>query len=309
MSKSLGQIINAFWRAAAYCLHPRVIMLSLLPLLLLGGLAGVFMYFFWESAVAGVRSTLESWQLISALLDWLDRLGASGFRTVLAPLLVLALATPVIVVLSLLLVALLMTPQMARLVAMRRYPALERKHGSNFWTSLAWSLAHVLVALFLLLISMPLWLIPPLVLFIPPLIWAWLGYRVFAYDVLAGFATVEERRHIMQANKFPLFFLGLITGYLGAAPAAIWAFGALSVIFAPYLVLVSVWLYTLVFAFAALWFAHFCFQALWELRQQPAPAASMLDLGAGPSHAARPVDALELDDTPAPSRFLEQDLP
>ena len=31
-------LLDAFWRAAAYCLHPRVIMLSLAPLVLAGGL-------------------------------------------------------------------------------------------------------------------------------------------------------------------------------------------------------------------------------------------------------------------------------
>ena len=39
---------------------------------------------------------------------------------------------------------------------------------------------------------------------------------------------------------------------------------------APVLVLLSVWLYTLVFAFAALWFAHFALAALQRLRQEAA---------------------------------------
>ena len=30
-------LLDAFWRAAAYCLHPRVIVLSLLPLVLMVG--------------------------------------------------------------------------------------------------------------------------------------------------------------------------------------------------------------------------------------------------------------------------------
>ena len=34
----MSALIDAFWRAAAYCLHPRVIALSLAPLLLAGGL-------------------------------------------------------------------------------------------------------------------------------------------------------------------------------------------------------------------------------------------------------------------------------
>ena len=41
------------------------------------------------------------------------------------------------------------------------------------------------------------------------------------------------------------------------------------------LLLVSVWLYTLVFAFAALWFAHFALAALQRLRLQQGAAAAM----------------------------------
>jgi len=278
MIHATGRIADAFWRAAAYCLHPRVIALSLLPLLISAVLAGVFMYFFWEPAVAGVRATLESWKLIDSLLGWLDYVGASGFRSVMAPLVVLALGIPVVVVLSLLMVALLMTPAMVQLVAARRFPGLELKRGGSVWLSAAWSLGHTLLALLAIVVSMPFWFIPPLVLFIPPLIWGWLGYRVFAFDVLADHASAPERRRILSEHKGPLLALGLVTGYLGAAPAAIWAFGVLTIALAPFLVLISVWLYTLVFAFTSLWFAHYALAALHELRQAAAgPVVEVLD--------------------------------
>ena len=43
----------------------------------------------------------------------------------------------------------------------------------------------------------------------------------------------------------------------------------------------AVWLYTLVFAFAALWFAHFALAALQRLRQQAVPLAGQ-DPGTAP---------------------------
>jgi hypothetical protein len=62
----MKMILDAFWRASAYCLHPRVIALSLLPLLIMAGLALVLGYFFWESSVARVNA----WLMAS---DWLSR--------------------------------------------------------------------------------------------------------------------------------------------------------------------------------------------------------------------------------------------
>jgi hypothetical protein len=106
----MNAIFDAFWRAAAYCVHPRVILWSLLPLLVAGGLTAGLGWAYWESAVAGVRSGLEQWALIAALMQWLDSIGAQGLRALVAPLVVVALAVPVLVLLSLLLVALLMTP-------------------------------------------------------------------------------------------------------------------------------------------------------------------------------------------------------
>jgi len=40
------------------------------------------------------------------------------------------------------------------------------------------------------------------------------------------------------------------------------------------LVPIAIWIYTLVFAFSALWFAHYCLDALAQLRAQRAVAAA-----------------------------------
>ena len=66
--------------------------------------------------------------------------------------------------------------------------------------------------------------------------------------------------------------MGIVCGLLGSMPSLIWALGALTLVFAPLLVLASIWLYTLVFAFASLWFAHFNLRQLARLRQQSAVA-------------------------------------
>ncbi|MDQ6680891.1 MAG: EI24 domain-containing protein [Pseudomonadota bacterium] len=275
-------LLDAFWRAAAYCLHPRVMLLSILPLVIVGGVAAVLGYFYWDGAVAGVRSAMESWQLLAALLRWLDSIGASAFRGVLAPMVIVAIAVPVVVVLSLLLVAVLMTPALVKLVAARRFPRLERRHGASFWQSALASLGCTLVALFALAVSIPLWFIPPLVLVVPPLIWGWLTYRVMAFDVLAEHASVDERRTILRERRWPLFGMGVVAGYLGAAPSLVWAFSALSLVFAPLLIVVAVWLYTLVFAFSALWFVHYALAALQQLRAVRAGAEAEAESTAPP---------------------------
>jgi hypothetical protein len=269
---AMSALFDAFWRATAYCLHPRVVLWSLLPLLLASAATLALGYLHWEAAVAGVRATLDGWALTAALFQWLESLGAGGLRALLAPLIVVALAVPVIVVVSLLLVAALMTPALVSLVARRRFPTLERRHGASPALGVARSLALGLVALVLLAASLPLWFVPPLALLLPPLIWGWLAYRVLAFDVLAAHASADERRALLAAHRWPLLGMGLVTGYLGAAPSLLWAMGALALIFAPLLVVLSIWLYTLVFAFSALWFAHYALAALQAGRAAQEPA-------------------------------------
>ncbi|MFG6433145.1 EI24 domain-containing protein [Roseateles sp. LYH14W] len=261
--QGVQSLVDSFWRAAAYCLHPRVIALSLLPLLICGVLVFGFMFFFWEDAVAGVRATLESWRLIESLLHWLDSFGLQSFRSALAAVVVLAGVLPVVIVLSLLLVALCMTPAIVQLVAERRFPLLEKKRGGTLAQSVAASLGATLLALVLIVLSMPLWLIPPLVLVLPPLIWGWLTYRVFGFDVLAEHASADERRALLKAHRAPMLVMGVVCGYLGALPSLIWAVAGVSaVIFAPFVVLLAIWLYTLVFAFSTAWFTHYALAAL-----------------------------------------------
>ena len=283
-------LLDSFWRAAAYCLHPKVIQLSLLPLAVMVVLALGLGYFFWTPSVDAVRSLMDSWSVVGALLGWLEGIGFGGLKLVLAPLLVVFVVTPVIVVVSLLVVAMMMVPSMLKMVAERRFPMLERKRGGSVAGSLFGGLWATLAALLALLVSIPLWLVPPLVLIVPPLIWGWLTYKVMSYDVLAEHASKDERRALIRLYRGPLLGIGVLTGYLGAAPSLLWASGVMVIALAPVLVPVAIWIYTLVFAFSALWFSHYALSALQTLRGQQNPPASV----ASPDTFVRPQSPLPL---------------
>jgi hypothetical protein len=286
-------LLDSFWRAGAYCLHPKVVGLSLLPLAVGAAIALLLGWFYWEAAVAGVRGLLEHWLLVDAALKWVEGVAGASFRSVLAPLLVVLVAAPAVVVMSVLLVALLMVPAIVDLVATRRFPALEKKRGAGFFGSLFWSLGCTVLALVGLAASLPLWFVPPLVLVLPPVIWGWLTYRVMSFDTLAVHASPEERRALLQEHRMPLWGIGIVSGFLGAAPSLLWAFGAVALIFAPFVIALSVWLYTLVFAFSALWFAHYLLAALARRR-------AVADAEAAVQPAGTPLPAGTVDITPAP---------
>jgi hypothetical protein len=277
-------VFDAFWRAFAYCLHPRVMLASLMPLLLMATGLGLLGYLFWEPALDQIRQWLESFELLHTAWSLLERFGMGGLKPVLAPMLVILVVTPVVVIGSLLLVALVMTPALVRMVATRRFSHLEALRGASFWRSALWSLAVSLAALAVCILTLPLWLLPPVALVLPALIWGWLTAKVMAFDALAEHASAQERRTLLREHGAPLLVMGILCGYLGAAPSLIWSMGMMVIVWAPILLPLSVWLYTLVFAFSSLWFVHYCLAALEALRMRT------------PVHA--PVDAVVL---PAPS--------
>ncbi len=281
----MGLLIDSFWRAAAYCLRPRVIALSLLPLLLIAVLAWGAGYLWWSSSVAAVQQSLQGSSWLGLLWGWLRQFGVDDAPSALAPLLVIVAATPVIVLIAVLAVALLMTPALVRLVADRRFPGLERKRGGSLLSSLAWSLGSTIAAFLALVVSVPLWLVPPLVLVLPPLIWGWLTYRVMTFDALAEHASKEERELLFRRHRVALLAIGVVCGYLGAAPGMVWASGVVFAAAFFVLVPVAVWIYTLVFAFSSLWFTHYVLAALERLRRErgeatEAPPAAAVSIGA-----------------------------
>jgi hypothetical protein len=270
----MNLFLDSFWRALVYCVRPRVIVLSFLPLILMVALTVALGYFFWDAALDQVRLWMDSFTYINMVWQWLESAGAGNLKAVLAPLLVVFSVTPLIVVGSLLAVALLMTPAMVNLVAVNRFSSLEVKNGGGWASSLLWSLFSTLLACLALLVTVPLWLIPPLVLLLPPLIWGWLTYRIMAFDALAKHASKEERTTLFKRHGAWLLVMGVISGFLGASPSVLWAMGAG---FAPaFIILVpaAVWVYTLVFAFASLWFTHYCLAALQALRAEPLMATA-----------------------------------
>ena len=263
-------LLDSFWRAALYCARPRVIVLSLLPLALMVLLSMGLGYLYWDQALDSVRGWLESFASINLVWQWLDSVGVGRLKSVLAPLLVVFAVTPLIVVVCMLCVAQLMTPALVTLVAENRFPHLQARQGASWSAGLAWALFSSLLAGMAMLISVPLWLVPPLVLLLPPLIWGWLTYRVMAFDALAHHASKEERALIFKRHSGSLLLMGVITGYLGASPSAVWALGTGFLPAFILLVPLAIWIYTLVFAFASLWFVHYGLAALQALRAEAA---------------------------------------
>ena len=68
------------------------------------------------------------------------------------------------------------------------------------------------------IVTLPLWLVPPLWPAIPVAILGWVNQKVLRYDALSEHASAEEMRALFAANRGALFGLGVVLAILAYVP-------------------------------------------------------------------------------------------
>lgn len=268
----MNDILRAFARALVSQFHPRMLMLTLLPFALATALWGGLLWWGWDPIMSTTRAWLEGSVLTGWIYSALDWLSLQSLRSVVAPLFVLTLAVPLVIASMLVFISLCSVPAVVRHLE-RSYPDLAKAHGGSVLGSVVASFGNTAVFLLLVIVTLPLWLVPPFFALIPPILWGWLTYRVMTYDALAEHATPEERKTLMKRHRGALLVIGIAVGLLGSAPTLLWVWSAMIIFLFPVVLVGTLWLYVLIFIFSALWFGHFCLRALTHLRAERAAAA------------------------------------
>jgi hypothetical protein len=208
-------VVGALFYGLANLLHPRMLWLMVWPMLV--ALA------FWLALALAFGARLAS--ALSALFQrWLEP--AAGFvrldfgdATVIAAYVVLfLLIVPLVYLTALFILGIFGMPKMVDYVAERSFPALERKRGGSV-TGSVWNAAAALGGLAaLFLVSLPLWLLPPLWPLIPLAIFAWVNQRLLRYDAAAEHADREEMSRLFRERRGALLLLGLLLALLAYVP-------------------------------------------------------------------------------------------
>jgi hypothetical protein len=264
----LPQVLKSFGLALVGTMHPRMLWLSMRPFLIVSVLWGCLIWLTWTPALELLSIFLTTSMFTSWIQDGLIWAGFENARAWIAPLFFVMLIIPLITISLLVFIAFSTVPAIVNIVAKQAaYQDLDYKRGGGFFGSLVYTLWSALICLALVLLTLPVWWVPPLVAVLPPLLWGWLTMRLMSYDVLANHASSEERDVLLEKYRWPLLTMGIASGMLGAVPTFFWATSALALILFPIVSFVALWIYSLIFVFAALWFSHFLLDALKELRQ------------------------------------------
>lgn len=210
----MNDVLRAFGNAFRSMLHPRMLALTIWPMLVALALWLGLAWFYWDTWSQSMSGLIAG----PGVSDWLQQRGFSFIVHYSVWVLLSLLLAPLILITAVLLAAVLAMPLMVNFVAARDYPALEKKRGGTVLGSIVNALVAVLVFAGLWIVTLPLWLTGVLAPVLPVVLSAYLNQKLFRYDALADHASAEEFRAILEASWGRMYVLGALLALLYYVP-------------------------------------------------------------------------------------------
>lgn len=212
----MSSLFLALKQALTSLLRIRMLFLVLGPPLLAFGTLLILFVANWQSLLglltAFFHGTFGGW--LEGLIGW------SEFSEWTAIVFLILIFIPFAYLLAVLLTSVFAMPLVLKWVGDREYQDLEKKRGGSVVGSLVNTFVTAAIFIVLFFITLPLWLLPGFQVLLPLTLSAWLNKRVFVYDVLQEYASVEERRLIERTQGSQLYGMGFILGLLSYIPLA-----------------------------------------------------------------------------------------
>ncbi|MBW7923836.1 MAG: EI24 domain-containing protein [Burkholderiaceae bacterium] len=211
-------VLTAFGRAIVSQLHPKMLALLVVPFVLAIVFWVITAWWLWAPITGWLQGWLFGGGWMSSLDAWAASHGFSGFAQWTVALLALLVVVPVMFASAVVIIAVFAMPMVIRHLGNGPYRDVARE-GSMALAPSVWNAVSSTV-LFAVgyLVTLPLWLIPPLALVVPWLWWSWLTARVMRFDSLVEHASAAERGASISERKRDYFLLALLVTLLNYVP-------------------------------------------------------------------------------------------
>jgi Etoposide-induced protein 2.4 (EI24) len=215
----LNRIAQALTRGVASQLHPKMLGLLVLPFVLSIIVWSLTAWLAWDPLVAWFReSALLSNRVMLTLTDWLKYIGIGDFNRLVAQGFTILLVLPAMFASALVAIATLAMPIVMRYLSAAKYPQVQRKGSLALAASIGNAVSSVAIFIVGYLLTLPLWLIPPLSLLVPLFWWGWLTARVMRFDSLVEHADASERVSTVAQYRREYLLLGIAVSALNLIP-------------------------------------------------------------------------------------------
>jgi CysZ protein len=196
-------------------MHPRMLWLMVWPMLV--ALAT------WGAVAIALWTRIALW-LAALLKQWLEpamgivRFDFGDATLIAAHVLLFLLFVPLVYLTALFILGIFGMQKMVDHVASRSFPGLQRRRGGGAAGSV-WNGCIALLGMAgLFVVSLPLWLLPPLWPLVPLVILAWGNQRLLRYDALAEHTDKAEMARIFRERRGALYLLGLLLAVMAYVP-------------------------------------------------------------------------------------------
>ena len=210
----MNDVLQAFGNAIRSVLHPKMLALTIWPMVAALALWLGLAWFQWDNWSHFLTNLIAG----PGVSDWLHGHGLSMIVHYSVWLLLWLLLAPMILITAVLIAAVIAMPLMVNFVAARDYAALEKKHGGTVLGSVFNALIAVIVFAGLWIATLPLWFTGVLAPVLPVVLSAYLNQRLFRYDALSEHASADEYRAITESSWGRMYVLGALLALLYYVP-------------------------------------------------------------------------------------------
>ena len=206
-----GSLLYGF----ANLLHPRMLWLMLWPMLVSLAVWGTLAIVLW------IRTALWLAGLIQQLLQSVPGVAAfdlANAALIAAHVLLFLAFVPLVYLTAIFILGIFGMQAMVDHVARRSFPALERRRGGSTLGSVWNGFVALAGMLLLFLVSLPLWLAPPLWPVLAVAILGWGNQRLLRYDALAEHADAGEMQRVFAGRRSRLYTMGVLLALTAYVP-------------------------------------------------------------------------------------------
>lgn len=209
---------RAFGRALVSQLQPRMLLALLLPFAAALIAMLFFARFLWGPVADWLNLFVTQSEMMTDMESWMAGVGLFSLTVYVVHILVFVIMVTLGSSVGLLIAAVLVMPMVVGHVARTDYPELDRRGRQVFVSSMVNSIKVVLVFIAGWVITLPLWLIPPVAVLLHIFWWAYAFTHMLRFDALVEHATEQERAQVIARRRGGGWLIGTICAILNLIP-------------------------------------------------------------------------------------------
>ncbi len=209
----MSLVLKAMINALRDLIRFRIAWIIIWPILVATFFWFIVGYIFWDNFSEIMYQVLGE----IGIGEWLQNIQPKWIAIIVQSLIHIIIFVPLIIITTLIITTIFVMPALIKLVANRYYPELKRENGGGISGSIINAVLATGIFILVWIVTLPLWAVGVGIV-VPFIAAAFMNQQLFRYDALSEHANKQEIKIICDTNRFSLWGLGLLTGFVQFIP-------------------------------------------------------------------------------------------